>query len=68
MNTNVTHILREANFVADSLAKNATNQVESQLFYVWRLMPRMTFGYYHLDSYQIPSIRIRYGKAKFFVS
>ncbi|XP_075096436.1 uncharacterized protein LOC142174525 [Nicotiana tabacum] len=68
VNCSISHCLREANYVADILAKNASSSGQRQLILEWHQLPKLAIGYYHLDRCQMPSIRIRYDKANFFVS
>ncbi|KAM3251545.1 hypothetical protein P3L10_005615 [Capsicum annuum] len=68
MNVRTNHCLREANQVADSLAKHASSHEIWRHFATYQELPRETKGSYQLDKHQLPSLRICYDKAKFFVS
>ncbi|KAM3285068.1 hypothetical protein P3S67_023867 [Capsicum chacoense] len=68
MNVRTNHCLREANQVANSLAKHAFSHEIWRHFATYQELPRETKGSYQLDKHQLPSLRIRYDKAKFFVS
>lgn len=65
MNGQTMHCYREANQVAAALAKQASTNNESTLLFQHQHLPRMAKGPYHLDSYQFPSIRLRYDKLTF---
>lgn len=59
MNGQTMHCYREANQVADVLAKQASTNNESTLLFQHQDLPRMAKGPNHL-----PRIRLRYDKAK----
>ncbi|KAK4735015.1 hypothetical protein R3W88_009276 [Solanum pinnatisectum] len=68
MNYEVNHCHREANQVADTLAKHVVIYNEAHMYHEWRDIPKLTVGSYQLDKMQMPSIRIGYDKPNFFVS
>ncbi|XP_019237530.1 PREDICTED: uncharacterized protein LOC109217719 [Nicotiana attenuata] len=65
---NIAHYFREANQVADTLAKNAAKNGSSGYYYTFQQLPGNAKGPFQLDKWQLPSFRIRYDKANFFVS
>ncbi|XP_070035410.1 uncharacterized protein [Nicotiana tomentosiformis] len=67
-NINIHHCYREANQLADCLAKMASKAQNGAFFFSGQQLPKAAKGPYHLDKSQIPSIRIKYDKANFFVS
>ncbi|XP_016461141.1 uncharacterized protein LOC107784512 [Nicotiana tabacum] len=67
-NVEVRHCWREANQVADGLAKHANTIQEGRILFAFQDLPRDAKGAYHLDKWQLPSMRIRYDKANFYVS
>ncbi|MCD9558632.1 hypothetical protein HAX54_016083 [Datura stramonium] len=68
MDVSFTHCYREANMVADYLAKLATTLHTPLLAQNLNQLPNKAFGLYFLDKRQFPSVRLRYDKANFFVS
>ncbi|XP_060190450.1 uncharacterized protein LOC132619619 [Lycium barbarum] len=67
-NIKVEHCFREANRVADYLAKNAAGSQNFTLYDSYQQLPVGAKGLFQLDKSQMPSIRIKYDKASFFVS
>ncbi|XP_060210413.1 uncharacterized protein LOC132637320 [Lycium barbarum] len=68
MDCSIEHCYREANQVTDGLAKYASKRVDNHIFTNWHQLPTAARSAYQLDKGQLPSIRIRYDKANFFVS
>lgn len=64
----VMHCFREANQVADYLAKLASQSRNSTSFTSFNQLPREVKGLFQLDRWQLPSIRRRFDQANFFVS
>lgn len=64
----IAHCYREANQVADGLAKLATTLEEVSFYHTFQQLPEMVKGPFQLDKCQMPSIRLRYDKANFFIS
>ncbi|XP_070055169.1 uncharacterized protein [Nicotiana tomentosiformis] len=67
-NVEVRHCWREANQVADGLAKHANTIQECMILFAFHDLPKDAKGAYHLDKWQLPSMRIKYDKANFYVS
>ncbi|XP_075092299.1 uncharacterized protein LOC142172551 [Nicotiana tabacum] len=67
-NIDIVHCYREANQLADSLAKMASKAQSGAFFFSGQQLPKAAKGPFQLDKSQIPSIRIKYDKANFFVS
>lgn len=57
---NIIHCFREANRVADALAKNASVKGDSVMIFAFQNLPGDAKGPFHLDNWQLPSFRIRY--------
>ncbi|KAF3679775.1 Inorganic pyrophosphatase 3 [Capsicum annuum] len=68
MRASVKHCFREANQVADNLAKYAANRDIELHLDSYPASSREAKGHYQLDKSQLTSLRIRYDKANFFVS
>lgn len=51
------HIIREANWVADSLCKHIHNLTRPQLFYNCQELPKEAKAYYHRELLEMPSFR-----------
>lgn len=67
-NISPVHCFREANKVADSLAKLATTNSEAKLYLSFQQLSKGTKGSFVLGKHQIPTVRLKYDKANFFVS
>lgn len=67
-NAQVSRCLREANHVADNLAKVATCLDNGIIYHDFLLLPVNAKGSFHLDKWQLPFLRMRYDKANFKVS
>lgn len=59
LNADVTHCYREANMVADSLAKFGAIEDASMIFFQINELPRQVKGAYILDKIGMPNFRIR---------
>lgn len=59
---------REANQVADHLAKFALSNHVNRIFLDFQQLPSGAKGPFILDRLQMPTIRTKYGKTIFFVS
>ncbi|XP_060178282.1 uncharacterized protein LOC132608243 [Lycium barbarum] len=64
----VSHCYREANRVADFLAKMSTSSGNRTLYHSLHDLPREAKGLLQLDNWQIPTFRRKYEKCNFFVS
>nr|XP_033513221.1 uncharacterized protein LOC117277902 [Nicotiana tomentosiformis] len=62
------HCFREANEVADSLAKLATTNSEAKVYLSFQQLPKGTKGSFVLDKHLMPTVRLKYDKGNFFVS
>ncbi|KAH0674097.1 hypothetical protein KY284_025184 [Solanum tuberosum] len=67
-NHHFSHCFREANQVADFLAKNAASSGNSTFYHSFQELPREARGLFQLDKWQLPTIRRRFEKCNFFVS
>lgn len=65
---NISHCYREANQVADMLAKNAATSGITAFFFSFQQLPENVKGPFQLDKWQLHRFRTRYDKANFFVS
>ncbi|XP_070022747.1 uncharacterized protein [Nicotiana sylvestris] len=66
-NININHCYREANQLADRLAKLANKAQNGAFFFSSQQLPKAAKGPFLLDKSQVPSIRIKYDKANFFL-
>lgn len=64
----ILHYFREANRVADYLAKLASSSGNSTFYTSFNQLPKEAKGTFQLDRWQLPSIRRRYDTTNFFVS
>lgn len=64
----ISHCYREANQVADGLAKYATTLEEGRYFHNFQQLPGKAKGPFQLVKWQLPSFRSKYEKGNFFVS
>lgn len=55
----VTHIYREANGLADSLANAGCELLSMEVYFMADALPRRSKGIYLLDKAQMPNIRVR---------
>lgn len=64
----IMHCYREANHLANCLAKMAAKRQQVAFFYSNQQLPSEVEGPLMLDKEQMPNIRNKYDKANFFVS
>ncbi|KAK4722553.1 hypothetical protein R3W88_012786 [Solanum pinnatisectum] len=64
----ISHCYREANQVADFLAKLASSSGNGTFYFSYQQLPKEAKGLFQLDRWQLPCIRRRYDKCNFFVS
>lgn len=62
----VSHYYREANQVADALAKHATTLDNATFYERLQQLPGVAKGPFQLDKWKLPSFRSRYDKGQFF--
>ncbi|KAG5608367.1 hypothetical protein H5410_019648 [Solanum commersonii] len=67
-NYHISHCLREANNVADHLAKLAATSGDGTFYLSYQQLPKEVNGLILLDKWQFPSMRRSYEKCNFFVS
>ncbi|KAG5598175.1 hypothetical protein H5410_029545 [Solanum commersonii] len=60
--------IREANQVADILAKSPSMSGNNIFYYSFQHLSKGVKGPFQLDKWQLPSIRRRFDKAIFFTS
>jgi len=56
-NVNIIHCYREANQVADSLAKLVATSTEESYYFSFQQLPKTVKGPFQLDKYQMPRIK-----------
>ncbi|KAH0644413.1 hypothetical protein KY284_032297 [Solanum tuberosum] len=64
----ISHCYREANQVADFLAKLASSSGNGTFYFSYQQLSKEAKGLFQLDRWQLPCIRRRYDKYNFFVS
>ncbi|KAG5607419.1 hypothetical protein H5410_028911 [Solanum commersonii] len=67
MNCEVNHCYKEANQVADALAKHAVISNEAHMYHDWRDIPKLAVGSYQLDKMQMLSIRISFKMGNWWI-
>ncbi|KAK4718670.1 hypothetical protein R3W88_017008 [Solanum pinnatisectum] len=61
-NHHFSHFFREANHVADFLAKKASSSGNSTFYHSFQELPSEAKGLFQLNKWQLPTIRRRFGK------